>query len=444
MLARSLSTIALALGIASLGFCADSPPVEAGPLSVTRLDAAAAVAGFKVIENKSVIPVAAYSRLPFVSSGYDDERLTALRKTHLLEQITAPARDEWSAQSLLKEWVYGKIPLGNPTSPAVHALDILEKAARGEKFYCTHYAITYAECATALGWQARKLGIDRPHGKDGFGSSHHGVAEIWSNHKAEARIGLLPALIAGPGNVTVVDSKSGPLTPTSLGDKQLSPYQLWFYDEQSMLGYLDKAENGLGSRFQTARERLQALGDTLPAPEAAHHGAWQEAKKEYDSLASEVGTAKLRHFEQTQREQLLNPLKQALELLQKAPQMVGKSLDTANNYALERFRAVTGNPEATSQDMARGFNDETTRDQFRAAIQKELASGEKPVPRHAAEAILSHMDDTSKWLLYAGLGLSAIAALGSLLGFGGDWMPLLGIEQRKRDFGRRNHADTFF
>jgi len=185
MLARSFSTIALALWIVSLGFCADSPPVEAGPLSVTRLDAAVAAAGFKVIENKSVIPVAAYSRLPFVSSGYEDERLTDLRKTHLLEQVTAPARDEWSAQSLLKEWVYGKIPLGNPTSPAVHALDILEKAARGEKFYCTHYAITYAECATALGWQARKLGIDRPHGKDGFGSSHHGVAEIWSNQFAK-------------------------------------------------------------------------------------------------------------------------------------------------------------------------------------------------------------------------------------------------------------------
>jgi hypothetical protein len=70
--------------------------------------------------------------------------------------------------------------------------------------------------------------------------------------------------------------------------------------------------------------------------------------------------------------------------------------------------------------MARGFNDETTKDQFRAAIQKELASGEKPVPRRAAEAILSHMDDTSKWRLYAGLGLSAIAALGSLFGFGED------------------------
>jgi hypothetical protein len=178
-------TIALALGILSQGYCADALSVEAGPLSVRRLNAAAETAGFKVIENKSVIPVAAYSRLPFVASGYDDERLTALRKAHRLEQVTAPATDEWTAQLLLKEWVCGKIPLGNPKSQAVHALDILEKAARGETFYCTHYAITYAECAAALGWQARKLGIDRPHGKDGFGSSHHGVAEIWSNQFAK-------------------------------------------------------------------------------------------------------------------------------------------------------------------------------------------------------------------------------------------------------------------
>jgi hypothetical protein len=78
-----------------------------------------------------------------------------------------------------------------------------------------------------------------------------------------------------------------------------------------MLGYLDQSENGLGSRFLDARARMQALGDTPPDPSAAHAGAWQEAKKEYDSLASEVGTAKLRHFAQTQREQVLNTLKPA-------------------------------------------------------------------------------------------------------------------------------------
>jgi hypothetical protein len=60
-------------------------------------------------------------------------------------------------------------------------LDILEYAARGETFYCTQYAITYAECALALGWHARKIGVDRKHGPEGLGSTHHGVAEVWSN-----------------------------------------------------------------------------------------------------------------------------------------------------------------------------------------------------------------------------------------------------------------------
>ncbi len=168
----------VALTYVTHGYCADETSFVVGPLTAARLCAAA---GFKVRENRSVIPVAAYSHIPFVAAGYDDPQLELLRKTHHLEQVVAPARDEWTAQLLLKEWVHSKIPLGNPKSSAVHALDILEKSARGEKFYCTHYAITYAECALALGWQARKLGIDRPHGKDGFQSSHHGVAEVWSN-----------------------------------------------------------------------------------------------------------------------------------------------------------------------------------------------------------------------------------------------------------------------
>jgi hypothetical protein len=57
----------------------------------------------------------------------------------------------------------------------------------------------------------------------------------------------------------------------------LSHEKLWFNDEQAMLGYLDRAENGLGSRFQEARARMQAQGDTPPDPSAPHAGAWQEA-----------------------------------------------------------------------------------------------------------------------------------------------------------------------
>ena len=72
-------------------------------------------------------------------------------------------------------------PAGKPRVSYNNALEILEHAARGATFWCTHYTITYAESAAALGWQARKIGVDRNHGPEGMGSSHHGVAEVWSN-----------------------------------------------------------------------------------------------------------------------------------------------------------------------------------------------------------------------------------------------------------------------
>jgi hypothetical protein len=37
------------------------------------------------------------------------------------------------------------------------------------------------DCAQALGWQARKIGVDRRHGPEGMQSTHHGGAEVWSN-----------------------------------------------------------------------------------------------------------------------------------------------------------------------------------------------------------------------------------------------------------------------
>lgn len=151
------------------------------PLTMKSLTQAVRSAGFEVVENRSRIPVATYSQIPFASSPYDDKHLAQLRQKYELEKVVASAKDEWTAQLLLKDWVKSRIPEGNPRSVAVHALDILDRAAHGETFYCTHYAITYAECALALGWQARKLGIDRLHGRVGFGSSHHGVAEVWSN-----------------------------------------------------------------------------------------------------------------------------------------------------------------------------------------------------------------------------------------------------------------------
>jgi hypothetical protein len=51
---------------------------------------------------------------------------------------------------------------------------------------------------------------------------------------------------------------------------------------------LDQVENGLGTRFTTARDRLQALSGAPDSPER------QQAEKDYNAVASEVDTAKLR------------------------------------------------------------------------------------------------------------------------------------------------------
>jgi hypothetical protein len=104
-----------------------------------------------------------------------------LRKRYHLQEVVSGAPNEWTAQLLLKKWVHERIMNGDPRLNPKHAQDILELAGKGEKFYCTHFAVTYVECAQALGWQARKIGVDRRHGPDGLESTHHGVAEVWSN-----------------------------------------------------------------------------------------------------------------------------------------------------------------------------------------------------------------------------------------------------------------------
>lgn len=156
-----------------------SGPPEA--LTRERLRLAAEAAGFEVGAVSADIPVAVRPRFAFTTFEYDDPLLETLRKEYFLENVVAGAADEWTAQLRLKDWVFRQIPGGNPKHSVRNSLDILKFAAQGETFYCTHYTMTYLEAAQALGWQARKIAVDRKHGPEGMGSSHHGVAEVWSN-----------------------------------------------------------------------------------------------------------------------------------------------------------------------------------------------------------------------------------------------------------------------
>ncbi|HUU29621.1 MAG TPA: hypothetical protein VM123_17605 [archaeon] len=173
--------IFLAGFIAACGPSLDSVSFQPGPLSPVRLVDAAARAGFRVRELDFDCPRPVPPRLPFNALDYDDSLLVTLRGRYGLKEVVAGAEDEWQGQLLLKHWVHSRIKNGTPKVEANNAVEILEYAAQGKEFWCSYFAITYMQCAQALGWQARKLGLDRYHGAEGLGSKHHGAVEVWSN-----------------------------------------------------------------------------------------------------------------------------------------------------------------------------------------------------------------------------------------------------------------------
>ncbi len=162
---------------------AEHKAFSGGPLSEALLAEAGASAGFKVIKVEADIPRSIRPRLPWKTFGYDDSLIAPLRERYKLNDLLKGAENEWVGQLALKHWVHGRITNGSPTVEAIHAVDILKYAAEGKEFWCTFYAITYIECAQALGWQARKVCLDIDHGLEGGpGSQHHGAAEVWSNY----------------------------------------------------------------------------------------------------------------------------------------------------------------------------------------------------------------------------------------------------------------------
>jgi hypothetical protein len=118
--------------------------------------------------------------LQYQWEDFNHPQVKLLREEFGLEQVVASGRDEFERQLLLKEWVYHTLPHGNNPKPGYqNTIEILRNAKK-EEFYCSHFALTFLQCATALGWYCRKLGVDYDH-QQGEEERHHGVTDIWSN-----------------------------------------------------------------------------------------------------------------------------------------------------------------------------------------------------------------------------------------------------------------------
>mgnify|MGYP001603515524 CR=1 FL=1 len=117
----------------------------------------------------------------FVWEDFNHPKLKELRDKYLLKEVVAGRRDEYEKQLLLKKWVSTILPLGyNNFNQYSTAMEVLDDRSNLGGFNCSWYTLVYLQSAIALGWYARKIGIDTDH-KFGEEEKRHTVIEIWSN-----------------------------------------------------------------------------------------------------------------------------------------------------------------------------------------------------------------------------------------------------------------------
>ncbi len=105
--------------------------------------------------------------------------LVDLREKYDLAKVVESGKNDFDKILLLKQWVFEKLPYGkNPKKTYHKASEILADSDNGGEFYCSHYAQVFMECANALGFTARKVGVDNDH-EFGEEEMHHGINDIW-------------------------------------------------------------------------------------------------------------------------------------------------------------------------------------------------------------------------------------------------------------------------
>lgn len=115
----------------------------------------------------------------FEFESFDRPELKSLEEKYQLKQVIASGNDEFEKQIILKNWVNHVLPHGNNPKNYRDSLEILADTKNGQ-FYCSHYALVYLQCAIALGWYSRKIGIDYDHTINQE-ERHHGITDIWSS-----------------------------------------------------------------------------------------------------------------------------------------------------------------------------------------------------------------------------------------------------------------------
>jgi len=114
-----------------------------------------------------------HRRFSFDFQPYNNIKLRLLRKKYMLDEVVKNGRDDLEKFILLRRWVKSCWEKGYPENVSYNfdALDILDRAKKGENFFCSEYSTVYVQCALSLGLQARYVGLYKGHV----------VAEVWSD-----------------------------------------------------------------------------------------------------------------------------------------------------------------------------------------------------------------------------------------------------------------------
>lgn len=108
---------------------------------------------------------------------FDSEKLTTLREKYQLGKLTEGIPGEFERILFLRNWVKNRWEHGVPQNVSYNfnALDLLSRAEKGERFFCSEYSTTFVQCALSIGLQARYVGLFKGHM----------VTEVWSNEFAK-------------------------------------------------------------------------------------------------------------------------------------------------------------------------------------------------------------------------------------------------------------------
>ncbi len=119
----------------------------------------------------------------FIYESPDVPKMVELREKYQLKAVIAGKTTELEQFTALLSWVQTRWSEhgSDQITETNDSLKILEAAADGMNFQCWYYATVFVQCATALGFKARRLKVTIHPALKRTGNTGHIIAEIWSN-----------------------------------------------------------------------------------------------------------------------------------------------------------------------------------------------------------------------------------------------------------------------